>query len=90
MNERSCACPYCGERLDRWEPASESGWGNGLYLCNNNECAYFMQGRKKIGRECEVNFGYRCGYDPEKDRGICMAAWCGGSLSWMKGRCPAG
>jgi hypothetical protein len=85
--EESYSCPHCGEALNRWEPAAEAGWDTDLYICENDQCAYFVAGRQKICDECEVNFGYRYCYNPMKDKCIPLAAWCGGELSLKKGRC---
>jgi len=87
MNEVRYTCAHCGESLNRWEPSSESGWDHDLYMCDNDECPYFVGGQKKIAAECKVNFAYRYGYDPLKDRGIPIACWCGGHLSLLKGKC---
>jgi hypothetical protein len=81
-------CPHCGEPLESWEPCSESGWDHDLLMCDNDTCSYFTRGRKKIAEECEANFGYRYCYDPEKGTSVAMAAWCGGDLSYRKGRAP--
>ena len=80
-------CPHCGEELSRWEPSPESGWDTDLLICNNDECAYFVKGRKKICDECSVNFSYRYCYNPSKGSNVALAAWCGGDLSLIKGRC---
>ena len=89
MPTNTKTCPHCNERLIRWEPNPESGWGNDLFYCANDDCAYFVRGRKKISRECEKNFSYRFCYDPETGRELPILAWCGGNLSLLKGRCKA-
>ena len=87
MIEEDNICPHCGQPLDQWEPHPESGWDHDLLICNNDECAYFVEGRKKIGDEFRVNFGYRYCYDPWKGRPIALITWCGGKRSYLKGRC---
>jgi hypothetical protein len=82
-------CPHCGEKLDCWEPPPEGGWSHNVFLCMNNACSYFIKGRKKISGDYEANFGCRYCYDPVKGKGISMAAWCGGELSLLKGRCKS-
>ena len=87
MVDRVHMCPHCGEVLECWQPSPESGWDQELFICTNNECSYFVKGRERICEECHVNFACRYCYNPQKDRGIALAAWCGGDLSLMKGRC---
>lgn len=88
-NEKTFTCPHCGEILETWDPAPETGWDHELLMCNNDACVYFTGGRKKIRDELRLNFGYRYCFDPVKGRGIPVAAWCGGHLSLLKGRCSA-
>jgi hypothetical protein len=72
--------------METWEPSPESGWDHNLLICQNDSCDYFTKGRKKIADECEANFGYRYCYDPQNKTAVPMAAWCGGDLSYLKGR----
>lgn len=46
-------CPHCGEKFTIWEPSTYSGWGHDMLYCDNDECAYFVQGRRKICMEFE-------------------------------------
>jgi hypothetical protein len=72
--------------MQSWEPCPESGWDHDVLICRNDSCDYFIKGRKKIADEHEVNFGYRYCYDPLRKTSVAMAAWCGGDLSYLKGR----
>jgi len=86
-NEYRPTCPHCRETLERWEPSPYTGWDHDLYYCNNNECAYFVTGRRKICEEFEKNFAYRYCLDPKKNQELPLIAWCPGELSLLKGRC---
>jgi hypothetical protein len=88
MNEDSFLCPHCNALLVRWEPSPYTGWGHDLYYCDNNECSYFLEGRRRICEEFEKNFAYRFCYDPENGQELPIITWCGGDLSLLKGRCP--
>lgn len=83
------SCPHCGERLESWEPSPYTGWGHEMLVCNNNNCPYFLEGRRKICYEFEKNFAYRFCYNPTNGRSLPIIAWCGGDLSLLKGRCAA-
>ena len=87
MNEENYKCRHCGEILVRWEPSPDAGWDHDLYLCNNNRCSYFVNGREKMSKEHKVNFAYRYCYDPFKHKEMPIVSWCGGDLSLLKGRC---
>jgi len=80
-------CPHCGERMESWDPGPESGWTDDILICNNNQCKYFTTGRKKIADENMVNFAYRYFWNPTSGKGGAIAAWCGGDLSLLKGKC---
>ncbi len=86
-NEYRPICPHCRETLERWEPNPYTGWDHDLYYCNNNECAYFITGRRLICEEFEKNFAYRYCLDPKKNQELPLIAWCPGELSLLKGRC---
>ena len=80
-------CPHCGETLTEWEPSPYTGWANNLLFCDNNECEYFINGRRKICFEFEKNFAYRYCFNPENGKNFPIIAWCYGDLSLLKGRC---
>jgi len=48
MENEKLFCKYCGEELERWEPSLYTGWEHDMFYCNNDECEYFINGRKKI------------------------------------------
>lgn len=80
-------CPHCGKGMEPWDPGPEGGWADDMFICNNNSCSYFVNGRKKIANENKVNFAYRYFYNPSRNKGGAVAVWCGGDLSLLKGRC---
>lgn len=87
MTGNDMVCPHCNETLTRWEPCPETGWDTDLYYCDNNECRYFVDGRRKICEEFQKNFAYRFCYNPKNGQGFPLIAWCGGELSLLRGRC---
>jgi rubredoxin len=79
MDKDDWICPHCGKPLVRWEPCAQTGWVHDLFLCDNNECSYFVEGRRKIAcRYC---------YNPANGQELPIVSWCGGDLSLLKGRC---
>ena len=80
-------CTHCNQGLTKWEPCPESGWGDDLYYCDNDACAYFLEGRRRICREYDKNFSYRYCVNPKTGHSLPLVAWCGGDLSLLKGRC---
>jgi hypothetical protein len=85
--ELELECPHCNQVLTKWEPCPESGWGDDLYYCDNDVCAYFLEGRKRICREYHKNFSYRYCVNPKTGHSAALAAWCAGDPSLLKGRC---
>ncbi len=83
-------CPYCGKKLEVWEPHPETGWSDYLLVCGNDECEYFHRAREKVAEECKVNFAYRYCLNPKTGKAIPIVTWCGGDLSLLKGRAKKG
>jgi len=90
MEKTEYKCPHCDAELERWEPSPYTGWGNELFYCSNNQCAYFITGRKEICYQYEKNFAYRYCYNPENGQEIPIISWCPGKLSLLKDRCAEG
>jgi len=82
-------CPYCGTPLEEYEPNAYECWPNNLSFCPSNDCSYFKFGRREIADRFQKNFGYRYCWDPVTENAFPRIAWCPGSLSYLKGRCPA-
>ena len=87
MEESEKLCPHCGQGLTVWEPSPYTGWGHDMRYCDNDECEYFLQGRRKICMEFEKNFAYRYCINPETGKAFPIITWCCGELSLLKGRC---
>ena len=87
MENDKLFCPYCGEELERWEPSPYTCWGHDMFFCNNNDCEYFINGRKTILIEFEKNFAYRYCYNPETGKDFPIITGCHGNLSLLEGRC---
>ena len=87
MDKDDRICPHCEKPLVRWEPCAQTGWVHDLFLCDNNECSYFVEGRRKIACDYEKNFAYRYCYNPANGKELPIVSWCGGNLSLLKGRC---
>lgn len=87
MDAETMRCPHCDGPLERWEPSPYSGWGNDLWVCNNNACQYFTKGRRKTTRDYRKNFAYRYCFNPATGRALPIVTWCHGELSLLKGRC---
>lgn len=86
---RRGTCPYCDAPLLEWEPSAYHAFENNLLFCPSNTCDYFRYGRRDIADRFQKNFGYRYCWDPVREHAFPLIAWCGGELSYLKGRCPA-
>lgn len=84
--EAPYTCPHCNEQLKPWEPHPETCWSDTLWICENDNCSYFKKGREKIATEYKVNFAYRYCFNPENGKSVSIISWCGGDLSFLKGR----
>ena len=81
------SCPYCGARLQEWEPSPYHCWENNLLFCPSDHCDYFRHGRRDIAERFNKNFAYRYCYDPVAGTAFPLIAWCSGERSYLKGRC---
>ena len=86
MTTKKQICPHCGEILTQWEPSPYTGWGNDMLYCDNNECEYFKEGRRRICYEHQKNFAYRYCMNPDTGFELPLIAWCPGDLSLLKGK----
>lgn len=87
MKDDKNICPHCDEPLTTREASPFSDWSNDLFYCENDDCSYFVDGRKKVCVEYEKNYSYRYCYNPENGKSFPLITWCGGGLSLLKGRC---
>jgi SAM-dependent methyltransferase len=67
-------CPYCDDRLKKWavpdNPFSQTWDNEFMYICFNDECAYFVRGWDHMYKETSQGMSYRFMYNPERD--CCM------------------
>jgi SAM-dependent methyltransferase len=72
--KESLECPYCRERLKKWAVPDNpfvQTWDNEfMYICFNDQCAYYIRGWEHMSSEGNMGTSYRLMYNPEKDR--CM------------------
>ena len=87
MEAKKETCPHCKKALKIWEPSPYTGWGHNMLFCENNECPYFIRGRRKIYTETYKNFAYRYCINPDNGKDVPIIAWCPGELSLKKGLC---
>ena len=63
-------CPYCGERLKKWEvphsPFEIDCWyeADYLFICYNDDCPYFKRGWEWMWSKMRRNVSYRHMYNP--------------------------
>jgi len=63
---RSLCCPYCSERLLKWEVPQTmfTQWPNEyFYICFNDECSYYTNS-SSVMATLGNKFSYRLMYDP--------------------------
>lgn len=70
------ACPYCGEKLKKWEvpqtPFTE--WDlDYMYVCFNDVCPYLVGGWEEMGRQGNLGSSYRLMFNPESKTLMPMA-----------------
>ncbi len=82
-------CPHCGQPMSLWEEPMMSmddglGWGTPyLFICFNDDCPPFVQGRKTVHDEYGRGGSFRCLKYPEEDHYDFMHV---GSLEGGKGQ----
>ena len=66
----TCCCPYCGERMLKWEvPDNPFGqtWDNEyMYICFNDNCSYYVRGCDNLMKSVGRHSSYRLMWNPEK------------------------
>ncbi len=72
--KRTLRCPYCGERLRKWQvpdnPFLELDQEY-LFLCFNDNCPYLLGGWDAMHRQGNLGFSHRMMFDPARE--ICSA-----------------
>lgn len=59
-------CPYCGQKMSRWEGPATYSWGSSFqYICFNDDCGYYQRGWEHTFRRIGIKASYRHRYDPE-------------------------
>ncbi len=71
----SKACPYCAERLSKWEvpqtPFTE--WDQEhMYICFNDRCPYLLRGWRAMAEQGNSGFSYRLMFNPGNRRCLPM------------------
>ena len=64
--ENTLCCPYCGERLLKWEVPQNmfTQWPNEyFYICFNDDCSYYTNSWSTMAA-LGNKFAYRLMYDP--------------------------
>jgi SAM-dependent methyltransferase len=69
--KQSLCCPYCGEKLKKWEvpdnPFSQTWDNDFMYICFNDGCEYYVRGWEVIARQQNKTSSYRLMYNPQND-----------------------
>jgi len=64
-DEDKTICPYCGQKMSRWEGGATQSWGSEYqYICFNDECGYYQRGWDHTFRRIGIKASYRHRYDP--------------------------
>jgi len=68
-------CPHCGRAMTAWDPPPDTGWAPGeMYLCLNDECAYFRNGFQTMMERYSVKASYRWLVNAHTGKGRPIAA----------------
>ena len=69
-------CPHCGQKMLKWQPPAEAGWGvNPQYVCFNDECSYYVKGWEWMRSQYQQNVSYRHRFNPESDETGPIPVW---------------
>jgi SAM-dependent methyltransferase len=74
IKETLC-CPYCGEKLSRWEVPDDPfvEWPDEyLYICFNDACPYLVEGWKTMFEQGMPGMSCRLMYVPKKDSTVAV------------------
>jgi len=76
MNEELEKCPHCGEKMLKWQPPFEAGWGDHPhFVCFNDECPYYIRGWKWMKEKYERKVSYRHRFDPKTGEKAPLPVW---------------
>jgi len=69
-------CPHCGEPLQAFALPEEGGWESTFHVaCFNDDCAYFVRGRRRMEDVYGVKVSYRYRVDPTTGQSSPLAVW---------------
>ena len=69
-------CPHCGEPLQAFAVPEEGGWDSTFHVaCFNDECSYFVRGRRRMEDVYGVRVSYRYRIDPTTGLSSPLAVW---------------
>ena len=72
----SPTCPHCGGTLQAFAVPEEGGWESAFHVaCFNDDCPYFVRGRKRMEDVYGVKVSYRYRIDPTNGQASPRAVW---------------
>ena len=78
---KSLICPYCNQKLKKWQCPPDSSWGVEFqYVCFNDECSYFVNGWEWMKEKFNQKASYRYRFNPFNKESGPLPVWSNDAL----------
>ena len=75
-DQQTPKCYHCDSEMKKWAVPPDSTWGTEfLWVCFNDDCAYFQRGWDHMMKTQEIKASYRNSVSPETGNRSPLPCW---------------